>query len=51
MQANAMLKDAENIDDQINRLGSPYAALCHWAAQHDLSSALELAFWTLGLDH
>ncbi|MFI2818052.1 hypothetical protein [Vreelandella piezotolerans] len=51
MQANAIPKDVKNIDDQINRLGSPYAALCHWAAQHDLSGALELAFWTLGLNH
>nr|WP_289073806.1 hypothetical protein [uncultured Halomonas sp.] len=50
VQAEAVPKDAKSIEDQINRFGSHYAVLCHWAAQQDLSGALELAFWTLGLD-
>lgn len=50
VQAEAISKYAKIVGDQINRFGSQYAVLCQWAAQHDLSDALELAFWTLGLD-
>lgn len=50
VQADAVPKDAKSVGDQINRFGSQYAVLCQWAALHDLSDALELAFWTLGLD-
>ena len=47
----AVKNDAKSTDNQIARFGHPYRDICQWAAQHDLSDALELAFWTLGLDH
>ncbi|XUO83046.1 hypothetical protein RVM27_11400 [Halomonas sp. KM007] len=42
--------DETSPDNQIARFGPPYRDICQWAAQQDLSDALELAFWTLGLD-
>ncbi|WP_030074521.1 hypothetical protein [Halomonas alkaliantarctica] len=47
----AVQRDDISTGKQIARFGHPYRDICQWAAQHDLSDALELAFWTLGLDH
>ncbi|WP_386081913.1 hypothetical protein ACFIOZ_02065 [Vreelandella sp. F11] len=47
----AVKRDDISTGKQIARFGHPYRDICQWAAQHDLSDALELAFWTLGLDH
>lgn len=47
----AVKSDDISTGKQIARFGHPYRDICQWAAQHDLSGALELAFWTLGLDH
>ncbi|AVI61466.1 hypothetical protein [Halomonas sp. GFAJ-1] len=48
---SAVKNDDKSTDNQIARFGHPYRDICQWAAHHDLSDALELAFWTLGLDH
>ncbi|QKS26729.1 hypothetical protein [Vreelandella titanicae] len=47
----AVKRDDISTGKQIARFGHPYHDICQWASQHDLSDALELAFWTLGLDH